>query len=102
MERYEFTPMLGPAEHLPVGSVEWSQRISNQLQIATDTVSYDVEHLVARSLTQVLSADPKPWRFGLKSNLSRRPMRGPERSPAIIGKFSSGLPMSLAARKAKP
>ena len=43
MERYEFTPMLGPAEHLAVGSVEWSQRISNQLQIATDTVSYDVE-----------------------------------------------------------
>jgi hypothetical protein len=61
MERDEFTPMLGPADHLPVGSVEWSQRIANQLQIATDTVSYDVEHLVARSLKQVLSADPKPW-----------------------------------------
>ena len=27
MERYEFTPMLGPAEHFPVGSVEWSQRL---------------------------------------------------------------------------
>ena len=61
MERYEFTPMLGPAEHLPVGSVEWSQRISYRLQIATDTVSYDVEHLVVRCLTQVLSAGPKPW-----------------------------------------
>ena len=61
MERYEFTPMLGPAEHLPVGSVEWSQRISDRLQIATDTVSYDVEHLVVRCLTQVLSAGPKPW-----------------------------------------
>jgi len=61
MERYEFTPMLGPAEHVPVGSVEWSQRISNRLQIATDTVSYDVEHHVARCLKQVLSADPKPW-----------------------------------------
>jgi hypothetical protein len=61
MECYEFTPMLGPAEHLPVGSVEWSQRISHQLQIATDTVSYDLEHLVARCLKQVLSADPKPW-----------------------------------------
>lgn len=24
MERYEFTPMLGPAEHFPVGSVEGS------------------------------------------------------------------------------
>ena len=102
MERYEFTPMLGPAEHLPVGSVEWSQRISNQLQIATDTVSYDVEHLVVRCLTQVLSAGPKPWAVWPKANLSRRPMRGPERSPATIGKFSSGSPMSLAARKAKP
>ena len=61
MERYEFTPILGPAEHFPVGSVEWSQRISNRLQIATDTVSYDVEHHVARCLKQVLSADPKPW-----------------------------------------
>ena len=61
MERYEFTPMLGPAEHFPVGSVEWSQRISNRLQIATDTVSYDVEHHVACCLKQVLSADPKPW-----------------------------------------
>jgi hypothetical protein len=50
-----------PTEHFPVGSVEWSQRISNQLQIATDTVSYDVEHHVARCLKQVLSADPKPW-----------------------------------------
>ncbi|HZZ24923.1 MAG TPA: hypothetical protein VFE60_21120 [Roseiarcus sp.] len=48
MERYEFTPMLGPAEHFPVGSVEWSQRISNRLQIFTNTVSYDVEHGVAR------------------------------------------------------
>jgi hypothetical protein len=57
MERYEFTPMLGPTEHFPVGSVEWSQRISNQLQIATDTVSYDVEHHVARCLKQVLSVE---------------------------------------------
>ena len=61
MERYEFTPMISPAADFPVGSVEWSQRISNQLQIATDTVSYDVEHLVVRCLTQVLSAGPKPW-----------------------------------------
>ena len=52
MERYEFTPMLGPAEHFPVGSVEWSQRISNWLQIFTNTVSYDVEHHVARCLKQ--------------------------------------------------
>ena len=43
MERYEFTPMIGPAADFPEGSVEWSQRISNQLQIATDTVSYDVD-----------------------------------------------------------
>ena len=61
MERYEFSPMLGPAEHLAVGSVEWSQRISNQLQIATDTVSYDVEHHVVHCLKQAMSADPKPW-----------------------------------------
>jgi hypothetical protein len=47
---------------------------SNQLRIATDTVGYDVEHLVARSLKQVLSADPKPWAFGLKANLSSRPI----------------------------
>ena len=52
MERYEFTPMLGPAEHFPVGSVEWSHRISNRLQIFTNTVSYDVEHHVARCLKQ--------------------------------------------------
>jgi hypothetical protein len=28
---------------------------------ATDTVSCDVDTLVARGLKQVLSADPKPW-----------------------------------------
>jgi len=52
MERYEFTPMLGPAEHFSVGSVEWSQRISNRQQIPTNTVSYDVVHHVARCLKQ--------------------------------------------------
>jgi hypothetical protein len=52
MERCEFTPMLGPAEHFPVGSVEWPQRISNRLQISTNTVSYGVEHHVARCLKQ--------------------------------------------------
>jgi len=49
MERYEFTPMLGPAEHFPVGSVEWSQRISNRLQISTNTVSYSCTTLPAAS-----------------------------------------------------
>lgn len=60
-ERYEFLPMLGPAEDFPVGSADWTQRISTQLQIATDTVNYDVEHHLARCLKQALSADPKPW-----------------------------------------
>ena len=54
--------MLGPGRAFPggIGSSR-SQRISNRLQIATDTVSYDVEHHVACCLKQVLSADPKPW-----------------------------------------
>jgi hypothetical protein len=60
-ERYEFLPMLGPAEDFPVGSADWTQRISTPLQIATDTVNYDVEHHLARCLKQALSADPKPW-----------------------------------------
>ena len=51
-ERYEFLPMLGPAEDFPVGSADWTQRISTQLQIATDTVNYDVEHHLARCLKQ--------------------------------------------------
>jgi hypothetical protein len=102
MERYEFTPILGPAEHFPVGSVEWSQRISNRLQIATDTVSYDVEHHVARCLKQVLSADPKPWEVWPGG----KPFETPDAwTRAVTGhhwKFSSGSPMSLGARKAKP
>ena len=102
MERYEFTPMLGPAEHFPVGSVEWSQRISNRLQIAMDTVSYDVEHHVARRLKQVLSADPKPWEVWPEG----KPFETPDAwTRAVTGhhwKFSSGSPMSLGARKAKP
>ena len=102
MERYEFTPMLGPAKHFPAGSVEWSQRISNRLQIATDTVSYDVEHHVARCLKQVLSADPKSWEVWPGGKPFETPDAWTERSPAIIGKFSSGSTMSLGARKAKP
>jgi hypothetical protein len=68
MERYEFTPMLGPAEHFPVGSVEWSQSISNRLQIATDTVSYE-----ARALAGVPTW-PAP----------RRPNGRPEPSVTIL------------------
>ena len=61
MSRYEFPPMLGPAENFPVGSIEWAQRISNRLQIAADTVSTTTIHHLTRTIAQIWSADRRPW-----------------------------------------
>jgi hypothetical protein len=59
--RHEFPPMLGPAEEASVGSIEWAERISRRLQLATDSLSRDTVHHLQRCIKQIWEAEPRPW-----------------------------------------
>jgi hypothetical protein len=61
MLRYEFPPMLGPAEDFPVGSLEWAERISNRFRIAAKTVSTTTVQHLNRIIVQIWTAQPRPW-----------------------------------------
>jgi hypothetical protein len=58
---FKFEPMLGPCEDYPVGSVEWAERISNRLQLATESVTRDTVHHLKTCLEQIWSAPKPPW-----------------------------------------
>lgn len=53
--------MLGPCEDFPVGSLEWAERISNRLQLATESVTRDTAHHLWNCLEQIWKASPRPW-----------------------------------------
>jgi hypothetical protein len=61
MLRYEFPPMLGPAEETPLGSLEWAERISNRFQLATDQLSRGTAHHLLRVIIQIWDVHPRPW-----------------------------------------
>lgn len=58
---FEFEPMLGPCEDYPIGSVEWAERISNRLQLATESVTRDTAHHLKTCLEQIWGAPEPPW-----------------------------------------
>jgi hypothetical protein len=53
--------MLGPCEDYPPGSVEWAERISNRLQLATESVTRDTAHHLKTCLEQIWKAPNPPW-----------------------------------------
>jgi hypothetical protein len=61
MLRYEFAPMLGPAEHFEPGSLEWAERMSCRLQIAAKTLNHDTVHHLIGTMEAIWRANPKPW-----------------------------------------
>jgi hypothetical protein len=71
--RYEFAPMLGPAEKFVPGSVDWAERISNRLQLATDSLSRATVHDLQKCIHQIWQADPHPWDVWPKNKPFRTP-----------------------------
>lgn len=58
---YQFKPMLGPAEDFPAGSIEWAERMSNRLQIGSQSVTRSTAQHLRKHLKAIWDADPRPW-----------------------------------------
>jgi hypothetical protein len=67
IKRHKFESMLGPAEDFPPGSLEWAERISNRLQLATDSLSRDTIHHLTRCIKQIWQVRPRPWEIWPKN-----------------------------------
>jgi hypothetical protein len=60
-KRYEFAPMLGPAEHFEAGTLEWAERMSCRLQIAAETLNHDTVHHLIGTMQAIWQTHPRPW-----------------------------------------
>lgn len=66
---YQFAPMLGPADEVEPGSIEWAERISNALQIYTRDLGTKSSYHLPQLLIKIAETEPKPWEiFPNKSN----------------------------------
>jgi hypothetical protein len=58
---HQFAPMLGPPDRYPSGSLEWAERMSNRLQLETQSVStHTVQHL-KQHIVQMWTSPIRPW-----------------------------------------
>jgi hypothetical protein len=60
---HKFSPpsTLGPADNFAPGSVEWAERISNQLQLGAMSVNRHTVHHLWDTIKAILTISPRPW-----------------------------------------